>query len=59
MTEETKQMVEHQTSFLKQAFCIDGQCSMYARVDLNEMKSIMYELIDSKRGTFYVTLSKK
>ncbi len=49
--------------YLKNAFCIDGSVNLISPVqilglhsDLN-LDSMMYEMNDSKRGVFYVTLS--
>jgi hypothetical protein len=55
---EAKQL-EH---FLATAFCIDGTCEIHKEVLIvtegKEMKSVMFKLTDSKRGTFYITMSK-
>lgn len=44
--------------FLKEAFCIDGECKFVKPVDVDGMMSLQFVLIDSDRGTFYVTISK-
>nr|WP_299488637.1 hypothetical protein [uncultured Allomuricauda sp.] len=51
--------------FLKEAFCIDGECTfmgyekavgiIYPDTPRNEMK---FKLNDSERGTFYVTIGR-
>lgn len=50
--------------FLKDAFCIDGECKFIDFVSFSsmslpgEISSAVFELNDSKRGKFYVTLSR-
>lgn len=44
--------------FLKEAFCIDGEAVKHKEFTLNKMPSVMFKLTDSKRGVFYVTLSR-
>jgi hypothetical protein len=44
-------------NFLKEAFCIDGECKRVKVFILDNMPSAKYELNDSKRGKFYVTIS--
>jgi hypothetical protein len=46
-------------SFLKEAFCIDGNVTKHKELTIDEMVSIMFKLTDSKRGEFYITLSSK
>lgn len=62
MNEETKQQTAKLENFLKEAFCIDGECSYIEDVKVNSTltttSSAMFVLTDSKRGRFYVTLSK-
>jgi len=51
-----------QTEFLKEAFCIDGNCEYIRNVEFiaggKEIESELYALEDSKRGKFYVTIGK-
>ena len=44
-------------SFLKEAFCIDGEVVKHKELIIDKMPSVMFKLTDSKRGEFYVTLS--
>lgn len=44
-------------SFLKEAFCIDGEVVKHKEFIIDKMPSVMFKLTDSKRGEFYVTLS--
>lgn len=44
--------------FLKEAFCINGECKLEKVGTIEGRKSMMFRLSDSKRGTFYVTISK-
>lgn len=61
-TEEQKQQIKKMETFLKQAFCIDGECFYIEDVKINSTLkptiSAMFALGDSKRGMFYVTISK-
>lgn len=61
-TEQEKAQIKKLEAFLKAAFCIDGNCDYIedVRVDSNlkTVASMMFALSDSKRGVFYVTLSK-
>jgi len=48
--------------FLKEAFCIDGECVEYGETylidgDGKHHKSLTHKLTDSKRGVFLVTLT--
>jgi hypothetical protein len=49
--------------FLKEAFCIDGEVKLIGKSVVNTGNgnldsSLTYELTDSKRGTFFITLSQ-
>lgn len=44
-------------SFLKEAFCVDGEVVKHKEFTIDKMPSVMFKLTDSKRGEFYVTLS--
>lgn len=49
--------------FLKEAFCIDGDVKLIGQTIVNTgnsnlTDSLTYELNDSKRGKFFITLSK-
>ena len=45
-------------AFLKEAFCIDGACTPHKQGVIDGKQSIQYQLTDSKRGIFYVTISR-
>src|SRR5574343_864778 len=45
-------------SFLKEAFCIDGNAIIYKELIIDNMPSLMFKLTDSKRGIFYITVTK-
>lgn len=45
-------------SFLKEAFCIDGECSFLKTTNVEGKLSLLFELNDSKRGIFYITISQ-
>ncbi len=45
-------------NFLKEAFCVDGQSKFVKELLVQNKTAIMYELSDSKRGTFFITISK-
>lgn len=53
---------ERTKSFLKEAFCIDGECELIIINDIQKIlqgkTSALYELNDSKRGKFYITISQ-
>lgn len=51
---------ENTMKFLKEAFCIDGEIKCLGSKLINALQgvSIVFELNDSKRGKFFVTLSK-
>ena len=44
--------------FLKEAFCINGECKLVKAGQIDGLKAVQFRLTDSKRGTFYVTISK-
>ncbi len=62
MKTEEKEQTKKMENFLKQAFCIDGDCDYIEDVTVNSSlkttASAMFALGDSKRGMFYVTISK-
>jgi hypothetical protein len=62
MNKVTQQQTKKMEKFLKEAFCIDGECDYIEDVKVNSaLKTIcsaMFVLTDSKRGVFYVTISK-
>jgi hypothetical protein len=62
MTEKEKQQTKKMENFLKEAFCINGSCNYIEDVKVNSTlkttTSAMFALEDSKRGVFYVTISK-
>jgi hypothetical protein len=43
-------------SFLKEAFCIDGEAAFKKNVKLDGLFGETYELSDSKRGVFYISI---
>lgn len=50
-------------AFLKEAFCISGECVFEDFVDVvkpnsDKVESAMFKLEDSRRGVFFVTISK-
>lgn len=62
---KTEQNNESTMKFLKEAFCIDGdiRCLGTSTLVLHKHKSVKneclsYELTDSKRGIFIITLTK-
>lgn len=44
--------------FLKEAFCVSGDCKLVKAGVIDGLKSAMFRLTDDKKGTFFVTLSK-
>ena len=48
-------------AFLKEAFCIDGECAFIEFVEVKSIlptvNSMLFSLGDSKRGRFYITVS--
>ena len=61
-TEEQKHQINKMETFLKAAFCIDGECNYIEDVTvdstLKTTASMLFALGDTKRGFFYVTISK-
>jgi hypothetical protein len=57
-----KKKINDLEKFLAMAFCIDGDCDYVEDVTINStlttVASAMFALGDSKRGRFYVTLSR-
>jgi hypothetical protein len=62
ITKEEEEYIEDMRIFLKDAFCISGECKFieYVKIssDLKDMVGMLFELEDLKRGVFYITLSK-
>ena len=62
MNKETNQRIKKMENFLKEAFCIDGGCTYIddVKVDIKSktIHGAIFELCDSERDTFYVTISK-
>ena len=60
--EDHKKRIKDLEVFLTQAFCIDGECNYIEEVKINStlktIASAMFALTDSKRGRFFITLSK-
>lgn len=60
--EECKKIADLE-KFLKEAFCIDGDCDYIEDVAVKgslynkDVAGMMFAMSDSKRGLFYVTLS--
>jgi len=50
--------VEVMQVFFKQAFCIEGICEFHKVLEIEGKLSTMFKLTDSKRGEFFVTISK-
>lgn len=72
LNEKANAIVTETEQFLKKAFSADGTCKYLKLVKLNDFVKLdvdmrkstpehgtMFELTDSERGTFYVTLSTK
>lgn len=59
---ETEQAKKRITDFLALSWCIDGKAEFISDtkifVDGKEVLSAIFRLTDSKRGTFYVTISQ-
>lgn len=58
-----KVKINDMKDFLKESFCIDGDCNFIEMVEVkNTLKklnnSMLFALGDSRRGQFYVTISK-
>lgn len=45
-------------NWLKEAACIDGKCKYVKNVIIEGLTGNMYQLTDSKRGTFFITISQ-
>lgn len=66
MSKTHSQKKEEILSFLKEAFCIDGEATLTTVIDMGaetlaqgqELDSMWVRLEDSKRGTFYLCLMK-
>ncbi len=56
MSKEIKEMIAETVEFLKNAFCIDGECSYEKAIIINNIGLGLFKLTDSKRGIFYVAL---
>jgi hypothetical protein len=48
--------MDKMAKFLEEAFCIDGDCKFYPH---DAPKGVTYKLTDTKRGIFYITISKE
>ncbi len=67
-TVDTEKQLDDMEKFLKEAFCIDGECKYYNQTAVITIKpiekigaaptSMTFKLTDSKRGTFYITMTK-
>lgn len=64
MKEQTPEEMQQETAaFLAMAFCIDGECKcigeerIVGEEDDNIRRGLTYELNDSKRGKFHITMS--
>jgi hypothetical protein len=61
-TDEEQKQVEKMRDFLEEAFCVDGGCDFIECIEiksiLKNMKGMLFALADTKRGRFYVTMSK-
>lgn len=58
MARNANEMKLDTEGFLKRAFCVDGQCNLVKTGRVDGLISMMFKLTDSKRGTFFVTISK-
>lgn len=62
LNKEERRKISEMEIFLKAAFCIDGSCDYIEDVIINSNLKIttnaMFALGDSKRGIFYITISK-
>lgn len=62
LAEKEKQQIKEIEVFLKEAFCIDGDCNYIEEVKVNSTLKTTYAMLfalgDTKRGNFYVTISK-
>lgn len=61
-TSEEKQQIKEMEAFLTKAFCLDGECVFIENVvienSLKKMDGALFALTDSKRGRFYITISR-
>lgn len=62
MDSQTKNKLEDIEHFLKTAFCIDGDCKFKESVSIISPNGTVstgqkFELTDSNRGVFYITMS--
>lgn len=62
-SDSAKKMISDMEIFLKEAFCIDGECNYIEQVSIDSSlkkinNSMLFALGDSKRGQFYVTISQ-
>jgi len=61
-TDEEIKKIKEMESFIKSAFCIDGDCNYIETVDvistLCRTTGSHFVVTDSKRGRFYVTITK-
>ena len=62
LSELDKKQIDDLEVFLKEAFCIDGDCDFieFVKVEnsLKPLQSMLFALGDTKRGRFYITVSK-
>ena len=56
MAKPTVEKVTTITTFLKDAFCIDGDCDIDLTVANLPCVASCFKLTDSKRGVFYVAI---
>jgi len=61
MTEAELQKVATMEKFLKEAFCVDGPVKLlgFDKLEILKETVMTFELTDSKRGKFNVSLSQK
>lgn len=61
-TDKDKKKIKEMETFLKAAFCIDGDCAYIENVkvtsSLKTTTSMLFSLCDTKKGVFYVSISK-
>jgi len=54
-----QQQIKEMSVFLKEAWCIDGECSHIGFDNLKDGTEIMmFQLTDTKRGTFKIEMAK-
>lgn len=51
-------IIKSTQEFLKEAFCIDGGCEFIKEIPKGFISG-SFQLTDSKRGTFFVTIHKE